>query len=86
MFLAVFAQERQGTPKIALSKIFWYDSRRKVMSSFQSKTEHKVVAVTLRTNDLSESFPSICTKGCCLVEDCAKDGGEEFFTEMHCVL
>ena len=20
------------------------------------------------------------------IEDCAKDGGEEFFTEMHCVL
>ena len=20
-----------------------------------------------------------------LIEDCAKDGGEEFFTEMHCV-
>ena len=21
-----------------------------------------------------------------VIEDCAKDGGEEFFTEMHCVL
>ena len=22
----------------------------------------------------------------CIIEDCAKDGGEEFFTEMHCAL
>ena len=22
---------------------------------------------------------------CQTIEDCAKDGGEEFFTEMHCI-
>ena len=34
----------------------------------------------LKNSTLEIGFPS------CAIDDFAKDGGEEFFTEMHCVL
>ena len=44
-----------------------------------------------RTPDaLPDSSPSPTNKGCpwrnITIDDCAKDGGEELFTEMRCVL
>ena len=32
-----------------------------------------------------KSTPSFNAILATIIEDCAKDGGEEFFTEMHCV-
>ena len=38
-----------------------------------------------RTKQLIEFGLKISFTPCLPIEDCAKDGGEEFFTELHCV-
>ena len=37
------------------------------------------------TNVIKQLLATLNTRVFPEIEDCAKDGGDEFFTEMHCV-